>query len=120
MAAAGGGSIINLGSTSWLVAQGGMPSYLTAKSAVAGLTRALARDLGPMNIRVNCGVPGWIMTERQVRLWLTPEAEQDLLRRQCLKQKLRPEDVARVVLFFAAADSAACTSQSYIVDGGWV
>ena len=120
MAAAGGGSIINLGSTSWLVGQGGMPAYLSAKAAVAGLTRALARDLGPMSIRVNAVVPGWIMTERQIRLWLTPEGEQELLRRQCLKRKLVPEDVARVVLFFAADDSAACTNQSYIVDGGWV
>ncbi len=120
MAGAGGGSIVNLGSTSWLVGQGGMPAYLAAKAAVAGLTRALARDLGPMNIRVNSIVPGWIMTERQVRLWLTPEGEQELLRRQCLKRKLLPEDVARVVLFFAADDSGACTSQSYIVDGGWV
>jgi NAD(P)-dependent dehydrogenase (short-subunit alcohol dehydrogenase family) len=120
MAAAGGGAIVNLGSTSWMVAQGGMPAYLAAKSAVAGLTRALARDLGPQGIRVTCIVPGWIMTERQVRLWLTPESEQELLRRQCLKRKLVPEDVARVVLFFAADDGAACTSQSYIVDGGWV
>jgi D-xylose 1-dehydrogenase len=120
MAAAGGGAIVNLGSTSWMTAQGGMPAYLSAKSAVGGLTRALARDLGPMGIRVTCVVPGWIMTERQLRLWLTPEAEQELLRRQCLKRKLVPEDVARVVLFFAADDSAGCTSQSYLVDGGWV
>jgi NAD(P)-dependent dehydrogenase (short-subunit alcohol dehydrogenase family) len=120
MAAAGGGSIVNLGSTSWVVGQGGMPAYLTAKSAIAGLTRALARDLGPRNIRVNCILPGWIMTERQVTLWLTPEGEAELLRRQCLKRKLLPEDIARVVLFFAADDSGACTNQSYIVDGGWV
>ncbi len=120
MAAAGGGSIINFGSTSWLVGQGGMPAYLSAKAAVAGLTRALARDLGPMNIRVNAIVPGWIMTERQITRWLTPEGEQELLRRQCLKRKLLPEDVARVVLFFAADDSAACTNQSYVVDGGWL
>ena len=120
MASAGGGSIINFGSTSWLVGQGGMPAYLSAKAAVAGLTRALARDLGPMNIRVNSIVPGWIMTERQIKLWLTPEGEQELLRRQCLKRKLFPEDIARVVLFFASDDSSACTSQSYIVDGGWV
>jgi NAD(P)-dependent dehydrogenase (short-subunit alcohol dehydrogenase family) len=120
MAAAGGGSIINFGSTSWLVGQGGMPAYLSAKAAVAGLTRALARDFGPMNIRVNCIVPGWIMTERQIKLWLTPEGEQELMRRQCLKRKLYPEDIARVALFFASDDSSACTSQSYIVDGGWV
>jgi NAD(P)-dependent dehydrogenase (short-subunit alcohol dehydrogenase family) len=120
MAAAGGGSIINLGSTSWLVGQGGMPAYLSAKAAVAGLTRALARDLGPRDIRVNSVVPGWIMTERQIALWLTPEGEQELLRRQCLKHRLLPEDIARVVLFLAADDSGACTSQSYVVDGGWV
>jgi D-xylose 1-dehydrogenase len=120
MTAAGGGSIVNLGSTSWMIGQGGMPAYLTAKSAVAGLTRALARDLGPMGIRVNCIVPGWIMTERQIQRWLTPEGEQGLMRRQCLKRQLLPEDIARVVLFFAADDSGACTSQSYVVDGGWV
>ena len=120
MAAAGGGSIVNLGSTSWMIGQGGMPAYLTAKSAVAGLTRALARDLGPLGIRVNCIVPGWIMTERQIQRWLTPEGEQELMRRQCLKRKLVPEDIARVVLFFAADDSGACTNQSYVVDGGWV
>lgn len=120
MAEAGGGSIVNLGSTSWMVGQGGMPAYLSAKSAVVGLTRALARDLGPRRIRVNSVVPGWIMTERQIARWLTPEGEQELLRRQCLKRRLLPEDVARVVLFLAADDSGACTNQSYVVDGGWV
>jgi NAD(P)-dependent dehydrogenase (short-subunit alcohol dehydrogenase family) len=120
MAAAGGGAIVNFGSVSWIIGQGGMPAYLTAKAAVAGLTRALARDLGPMNIRVNCIVPGWIMTERQITKWLTPEGEQELMHRQCLKRKLLPEDIARVVLFLAADDSGACTNQSYIVDGGWV
>ena len=120
MAAAGGGSIVNLGSISWVIGQGGMPCYTTAKSAVAGLTRSLARDLGPMNIRVNCVLPGWIMTERQINLWLTPEGEEELMKRQCLKRKLVPDDVARAVLFFAADDSGACTNQNYIVDGGWV
>ena len=120
MAAAGGGSIVNFGSTSWVIGQGGMPCYTSAKSAVAGLTRALARDLGPMNIRVNCILPGWIMTERQITLWLTPEGEQELMKRQCLKRKLVPDDIARTVLFFAADDSGACTNQNYIVDGGWV
>jgi D-xylose 1-dehydrogenase len=119
MATAGGGAIVNLGSTSWMVGQGGMPGYTAAKSAVVGLTRGLARDLGPHNIRVTCVVPGWIMTERQIKLWLTPESEAELLRRQCLKRKLVPEDIARAVLFFAADDSAACTAQSYVVDGGW-
>ena len=110
---------VNLGSTSWMVGQGGMPGYTAAKSAVVGLTRGLARDLGPHGIRVTCVVPGWIMTERQIKLWLTPESEAELLRRQCLKRKLVPADIARAVLFFAADDSAACTAQSYVVDGGW-
>ena len=120
MAAAGGGAIVNLGSTSWVIGQGGMPCYTSAKSAVAGLTRALARDFGPLNIRVNCILPGWIMTERQLTLWLTPEGEEELMKRQCLKRKLVPADIARTVLFFAADDSGACTNQNYIVDGGWV
>jgi NAD(P)-dependent dehydrogenase (short-subunit alcohol dehydrogenase family) len=107
MAAAGGGAIVNLGSTSWMVGQGGMPGYTAAKSAVVGL------------IRVTCVVPGWIMTERQLKLWLTPEGEAELLRRQCLKRKLVPEDVARVVLFLSADDSGGCTAQNYIVDAGW-
>jgi NAD(P)-dependent dehydrogenase (short-subunit alcohol dehydrogenase family) len=120
MAAAGGGSIVNLGSVSWVIGQGGMPCYTTAKSAVGGLTRSLARDLGSMNIRVNCILPGWIMTERQLKMWLTPEGEEELMRRQCLKRKLVPDEIARTVLFFAADDSSACTNQNYIVDGGWV
>jgi NAD(P)-dependent dehydrogenase (short-subunit alcohol dehydrogenase family) len=120
MVAAGGGAIINMGSVSWVIGQGNMPCYTTAKSAVQGLTRALARDLGPKNVRVNSILPGWIMTQRQQDLWLTPEGEVELMTRQCLKRKLVPDDIARVVLFFAADDSAACTNQSYIVDGGWV
>ncbi|MGF1593888.1 MAG: SDR family NAD(P)-dependent oxidoreductase [Kiloniellaceae bacterium] len=120
MEAAGGGAIVNLGSVSWMIGQGGMPCYTTAKSAIAGLTRSLARDLGPKNIRVNCVVPGWIMTQRQIDLWLTPESEAELMQRQCLKRKLVPADIARAVLFFAADDSGGCTNQSYIVDGGWV
>lgn len=120
MEQAGRGSIVNLGSVSWVVGQGGMPCYTTAKSAVQGLTRALARDLGPKNIRVNSVLPGWIMTQRQMDLWLTPEGEQELMTRQCLKRKLYPEDIAKVVLFFASDDSGACTNQNYIADGGWV
>jgi NAD(P)-dependent dehydrogenase (short-subunit alcohol dehydrogenase family) len=120
MKEAGGGSIINFGSTSWMIGQGGMPAYTTAKSAVAGLTRALARDFGPYNIRVNCLAPGWIMTERQKTLWLTPESEQELLRRQCLKRQLEPAEIARIVLFLASDDSSAMTNQTYIADGGWV
>jgi NAD(P)-dependent dehydrogenase (short-subunit alcohol dehydrogenase family) len=120
MRAAGHGAIVNMGSVSWMIGQGGMPCYTTAKSAVQGLTRSLARDLGPHNIRVNTVVPGWIMTQRQLDLWLNPESEAELMTRQCLKRKLVPDDVARVVLFFASDEAGACTNQNYIVDGGWV
>jgi NAD(P)-dependent dehydrogenase (short-subunit alcohol dehydrogenase family) len=120
MIQAGGGAIVNMGSVSWVIGQGGMPCYTTAKSAVQGLTRALARDLGPNNIRVNSILPGWIMTQRQQDLWLTPESEAELMQRQCVKRKLVPDDIARVTLFFSADDSGACTNQNYIVDGGWV
>ena len=120
MRGAGGGSVINMGSTSWMVGQGGMAAYTAAKSAVLGLTRSLARDWGPDNIRVNSVAPGWIMTERQVKMWLTPEGERELMTRQCLKRKLVPDDIARVVLFLASDASSAMTNQSYIVDGGWV
>jgi NAD(P)-dependent dehydrogenase (short-subunit alcohol dehydrogenase family) len=120
MKAAGGGSVINMGSTSWMVGQGGMAAYTAAKSAVLGLTRSLARDWGPDNIRVNSIAPGWIMTERQMKLWLNPDGERELMTRQCLKRKLVPDDIARVVLFIASDASSAMTNQSYIVDGGWV
>jgi NAD(P)-dependent dehydrogenase (short-subunit alcohol dehydrogenase family) len=116
----GGGAIINMGSTSWMIGQGGMPCYTTAKSAIQGLTRGLARDLGPKNIRVNCVVPGWIMTERQVDMWLTPESEKELMDRQCIKRKLFPKDVARFVLFMASDEASACSNQSFVVDGGWL
>jgi NAD(P)-dependent dehydrogenase (short-subunit alcohol dehydrogenase family) len=118
MKAAGGGSIVNFGSISWHASQGGMPAYTTAKAAVEGLTKGMARDLGPHGIRVNCVIPGWIMTQRQIDLWLTPEAEENLLRAQCLKTKLVPADVARMVLWLAADDSRMCTSQLWVVDGG--
>ena len=120
MAAAGGGAIVNLGSTSWMVGQGGMPGYTAAKSAVVGLTRGLARDLGPHGIRVTCVVPGWIMTERQLTQWVGPEAEASIARNQCLLQKIFPADVARLVLWLAAEDSRACTAQMWIADGGWM
>jgi D-xylose 1-dehydrogenase len=113
------GSVINVGSISWRLGLGGMPAYVTAKAAVEGLTRGLARDLGPDCIRVNCLVPGWIMTERQIKLWLTPEGEADLMAKQCLKEKLYPEDVARMALWLAADDSRMVTAQSFVVDGGW-
>ena len=120
MKQAGGGSVINMGSTSWMVGQGGMAAYTAAKSAVLGLTRSLARDWGADNIRVNSLAPGWILTDRQRTLWLTEAGKQELMTRQCLKRELEPDDIARVVLFLASDDSAAMTNQSYIGDGGWV
>ena len=119
MIAAGGGSIVNMSSISFLLGQGGMPAYVTAKSAVVGLTRGLARDLGPHRIRVNAVFPGWIMTERQQKLWLTPEAEAEMMKGQCIPQKLYPPDVARMVLWLAADDSALVTAQNFVVDAGW-
>jgi NAD(P)-dependent dehydrogenase (short-subunit alcohol dehydrogenase family) len=120
MQKAGGGSIINFGSVSWMVGQGGMAAYTAAKSAVLGLTRSLARDYGPYNIRVNAIAPGWIMTERQLSLWMSPEGHEELMRRQCLKRRLQPDEVAGAVLFFASDEASACTNQQYVVDGGWV
>ena len=119
MVEAGGGSIINMSSVSFLLGQAGMPVYLTAKSAVIGLTRALARDLGPRRIRVNSVIPGWILTERQTRLWLSPEGEKRIAQEQCIPEKLYPPDIARMVLWLAADDSRLVTAQSFVVDGGW-
>jgi NAD(P)-dependent dehydrogenase (short-subunit alcohol dehydrogenase family) len=118
MQQAGGGSIINFGSISWHLGQGGMPAYTTSKAGIEGLTRSFARDLGGDHIRVNCIIPGWIMTERQRTLWLTPEAEADTLKAQCLKRLLVPDDVSRLALWLAADDSRMCTSQTWVVDGG--
>jgi NAD(P)-dependent dehydrogenase (short-subunit alcohol dehydrogenase family) len=118
MRSAGGGSVVNFGSVSWHSLQGGMPAYTTAKAAVEGLTRGMARDLGPDGIRVNTVIPGWIMTERQVTLWLTPQAEENLMQVQCLKQKLVPADVTRMVLWLASDDSRMCTAQLWVVDAG--
>lgn len=119
MKAAGGGSIVNFGSVSWKLKQGGMPVYTTSKSAVQGLTRSLARDFGPFNIRVNTLVPGWVMTDKQVRLWLTDEGRAELARGQCINAPLLPQHIANMALFLAADDSAMCTAQDFIVDGGW-
>jgi NAD(P)-dependent dehydrogenase (short-subunit alcohol dehydrogenase family) len=120
MQAAQAGSIINLGSVSWMKGQGGMPAYTAAKSAVRGLTRGLARDLGRFGIRCNEVVPGWIFTDRQIELWATPEGEAENLARQCLKQRLYPPDIARMVLWLAAEDSRMVTAQHFVVDGGAV
>jgi D-xylose 1-dehydrogenase len=119
MKAAGGGAIINLGSISWMLGQAGYVAYTTAKAAIYGLTRCLARELGEDGIRVNEICPGWVMTQRQISLWLDETGEQELLARQCLKKKLYPADVARMALFLAADDSCMCTGQQFIVDAGW-
>ena len=118
MIAAGGGSIINMGSNSWFEAGGGFPAYATAKAAVHGLTRTMARDLGRHRIRVNAVVPGWIMTERQKTLWATPEALEAHRNRQCLPDLIDPVYVARMVLFLASDDAAMCSASNYMVEAG--
>jgi NAD(P)-dependent dehydrogenase (short-subunit alcohol dehydrogenase family) len=119
MKAAGGGSIVNVGSISWMLKQGGMPAYTTSKAAIQGLTRSLARDLGPFGIRVNTLVPGWVMTEKQLRLWVTDETRAEIAKGQCIPAALTPDHIASMALFLAADDSAMCTGQDFIVDGGW-
>ena len=120
MIEAGGGSIINMSSNSFLLASGGMPAYTAAKSGVIGLTRGLARDLGPHRIRANIVYPGWIMTDRQLDLWMTPEGERKRREGQCLPERLYAQDVARMVLWLAADDSAMVTARDFVVDGGWL
>ena len=115
-----GGVIVNMGSASWMVGQGGMAAYTAAKSGVVGLTRSFARDLGEFNIRVNSVVPGWVLTQRQIDMWLNEESEKDLMKNQCLKEKLMPHELAQTVLFFSSEQSSGCTNQSYIVDKGWL
>ena len=120
MARAGGGSIINLSSIAWMIPSTGLPAYVTAKAGIVGLTRTLSRELGRDNIRVNCVSPGAIMTDRQRRLWMTPDYLAEIMLRQSLKRELTPDDVADSVLFLASEQSAAITGQNLIVDGGWV
>jgi len=118
MIEAGGGSIINMGSNSWWEAGGGFPAYATAKAAVHGLTRTMARDLGHHRIRVNAVVPGWIMTDRQKELWASPENLDKHRDRQCLPDLIEPVYVARMVLFLASDDAAMCTASNFMVDAG--
>lgn len=118
MIGAGGGSIINIGSNSWWECSGGFPAYATAKSAVHGLTRTMARDLGDHRIRVNTVVPGWIMTERQKDMWVTPEALAKQVDRQCLPDPIDPVYVARMVLFLASDDAAMCSAGNFMVEAG--
>lgn len=118
MAARGGGSVILLGSISWMRGRPGFVGYTTAKAAINGMTRTLARELGPSGVRVNCLVPGAILTERQETLWLTPELNQQFIDLQALKFRLDASHVARMALFLACAESAGCTGANFVVDAG--
>jgi len=119
MQQAGGGSIVNFGSVSWKLRQGGMPAYTMAKASMQGLTRGLARDYGKQNIRVNTLVPGWVMTERQLKFWVTPEAEREIDAGQALAGRVRPEHIADMALFLASDAARMCSAQEFVVDGGW-
>jgi len=119
MKQAGGGAIVNVTSGSWIIGSKGMPIYVAAKAATYGLVRGLARDLGPFNIRINSIAPGWIMTERQLKLWWSKEKEKRLMEDQCLKRRLYPDDMARVVLFYASDEAGAITNQNIVADAGW-
>jgi D-xylose 1-dehydrogenase len=118
MAAAGGGSIVNMGSVSWMRGRPNLVGYTTAKAGILGLTRTLARELGERNIRVNAVVPGAIVTERQSALHRDAAADQAFLDAQCLKVRLDAGHVARVTLFMAADDSDGMTGQHVLVDAG--
>jgi NAD(P)-dependent dehydrogenase (short-subunit alcohol dehydrogenase family) len=120
MRALGGGSVICLGSTGWMRKNGGYPMYAMAKAAIRGMVNGLARELGQQGIRINTLVPGWVITEKQRRLWLDAEGEAEIARVQCMPGYLMAEDLARAALFLAADDSRMCTGQDFIVDGGWV
>jgi NAD(P)-dependent dehydrogenase (short-subunit alcohol dehydrogenase family) len=120
MKAAGHGSIINLGSVGWMMASSGYPVYAASKAAAHGMTRALARELGASRIRVNTLVPGWVMTEKQLALWVDDAARELISRSQCLPGSVQPEHIANMALFLASDVSAMCSAQNFIVDGGWV
>lgn len=119
MQRAGGGSIVNFGSVSWKLRQGGMAAYTMAKASVQGLTRSLARDYGKQHIRANTLVPGWVMTERQLTHWVTPEAEKEIDAGQALAGRVMPAHIADMALFLASDASAMCSAQEFVVDGGW-
>jgi NAD(P)-dependent dehydrogenase (short-subunit alcohol dehydrogenase family) len=119
MREAGGGAIVNMGSASWRLGLGGMPAYVTAKAAIEGLTRGLARDLGKHRIRVCCIAPGFVRTERQVEKWLTPELERTIFAGQCLPDFIEPADIANFAVFLASDAGRMCTNQTFVVDAGW-
>ena len=120
MRSVGGGSIITYGSINWMVGGSGLIAYQTAKAAIHGLTKGLAREWGAERIRVNCILPGWVMTERQRALWLDEAGERLVAERQCLPDRVEPEDVADMALFLASDAARMCTGQFFVVDGGWL
>jgi NAD(P)-dependent dehydrogenase (short-subunit alcohol dehydrogenase family) len=120
MMAARQGSIINFGSISWMAAQAGIPVYTAAKAATHGMTRSFARELGQHNIRVNTVVPGWVMTKRQLDLWVDDAANELIDRSQCLAGRVQPQDLAAMVTFLASDSARMCSAQNFVVDGGWV
>jgi NAD(P)-dependent dehydrogenase (short-subunit alcohol dehydrogenase family) len=119
MKAKGGGVILNFGSISWHLALPDLTLYMTAKAAIEGLTRGLARDLGKDGIRVNCVIPGSVRTPRQMAMWHTPEGEQDILNAQCLHERVEPEDIAAMALFLSSDNARRCSGRDYFVDAGW-
>jgi NAD(P)-dependent dehydrogenase (short-subunit alcohol dehydrogenase family) len=120
MKKAGRGSIINMSSIAWVIPSTNLPVYVTAKAAIVGMTRTLAHEVGTDNIRINCIMPGAVFTERQKRLWFTEAYLAEILKHQSLKRMIIPEEVARLALFLAADDSSSITSQSFVIDAGWV
>ncbi len=120
MAAEGGGAILNMGSIAWQLGFPELTAYAAAKAAILSMTKSLARAWGKDEIRVNCILPGAILTERQKRLWMTPEYEADVMKAQSLKRHLAPDEVARLALFLASDDASGMTGQGYVIDGGWV
>jgi NAD(P)-dependent dehydrogenase (short-subunit alcohol dehydrogenase family) len=120
MKAAGGGSIINMSSISWRIPTAHLSVYVTAKAAITGMSRSMAKDLGPANIRVNAVLPGAVLTEKQQRLYMSPDYEQELFKVQFLKRHIMPAEVSRLLLFLAADDSSAITGQDYLIDAGWI
>lgn len=120
MRGSGGGSIINFTSISYMMGNSGYPAYVTANSGINGMTRALARELGPDKIRVNAIAPGWVLTQKQRDMWVTPEGLSAHIDRQCLKDEMVPEDISDAVLFLASNTSRMMTGQAMVVDGGVV
>lgn len=120
MQAAGGGAIVNFSSISYMMGNAGYPSYATANAGITGLSRALAREFGPDKIRINGLAPGWVMTQKQLDQWVTPEALASQLDRQCLKEPLEPRDIVAAALFLASDTSRMMSSQLMVVDGGVV